>query len=99
VFYSGAQFPAAYRGGAFIAFHGSWNRSPVQAGYNVVFAPFAGGRATGTWEVFAQGFPGGEVRAAGDAAHRPTGLAVGPDGSLYVSDDRGGRIYRITYQQ
>jgi len=97
VFYSGTRFPAAYRGGAFIAFHGSWNRSPVQAGYNVVFAPFAGGRAVGTWDVFAQGFPGGEVRASGDAAHRPTGLAVGPDGSLYVSDDRGGRIYRITY--
>jgi glucose/arabinose dehydrogenase len=99
VFYAGTRFPAAYRGGAFIAFHGSWNRSPVQAGYNVVFAPFSGGRAVGTWDVFAQGFPGGEVRAAGDAAHRPTGLAVGPDGSLYVSDDRGGRIYRITYQQ
>jgi len=99
VFYSGSQFPAAYRGGAFIAFHGSWNRSPVQAGYNVVFAPFTGGRATGTWDVFAQGFPGGEVRAAGDAAHRPTGVAVGPDGSLYVSDDRGGRIYRISYRQ
>ena len=99
VFYTGAQFPAAYRGGAFIAFHGSWNRTPVQAGYNVVFAPFSGGRAVGTWEVFAYGFPGGEVRTSGDAAHRPTGLAVGLDGSLYVSDDRGGRIYRISYRQ
>jgi glucose/arabinose dehydrogenase len=71
----------------------------VQAGYNVVFAPFRGGRAVGTWEVFAHGFAGAEVRASSDAAHRPTGLAVGPDGSLYVSDDRGGRIYRITYSQ
>jgi glucose/arabinose dehydrogenase len=98
-FYSGTQFPAAFRGGVFVAFHGSWNRAPVQAGYNVVFAPFRGGRAVGTWEVFAQGFAGAEVRASSDAAHRPTGLAVGPDGSLYVSDDRGGRIYRITYSQ
>jgi glucose/arabinose dehydrogenase len=94
VFYSGSQFPAAYRGGLFVAFHGSWNRAPLpQEGYNVVFAPLAGGRPAGTYEVFADGFRGGSARAAS----RPTGLAVGPDGSLYVSDDRGGRVYRIIY--
>jgi glucose/arabinose dehydrogenase len=99
VFSAGDLFPPAYRDGAFIAFHGSWNRAPVQAGYNVVFAPFRDGRAVGTWEVFAQGFAGAQVQTSRDAAHRPTGLAVGPDGSLYVSDDRGGRIYRILFRQ
>ena len=87
-----------YLGGAFIAFHGSWNRAPEpQGGYNVVFVPFGpDGRPTGEWEVFADGFAGDDVSPRG-ALHRPTGLAVGPDGSLYVSDDRGGRIYRIVY--
>ncbi|HXF95627.1 MAG TPA: PQQ-dependent sugar dehydrogenase [Gemmatimonadales bacterium] len=97
VFYTGSQFPARYRGGLFVAFHGSWNRAPLpQAGYNVVFAPFSGGRALGTYEVFAEGFAGPEVSPRG-ARHRPSGVALGPDGSLYVSDDQGGRIYRIVY--
>jgi len=98
-FYTGEQFPAAYRGGAFIAFHGSWNRLPPQGGYNVVFVPFRDGQPVGTWTVFASGFAGGDVESSNDAAHRPVGLAVGPDGSLYVSDDHGGRIYRISYRQ
>ena len=94
LFYTLTQFPEKYRGGLFIAFHGSWNRAPLpQEGYNVVFAPFAGGRPAGTYEVFADGFRGGSARAGS----RPTGLALGPDGSLYVSDDRGGRVYRIIY--
>jgi glucose/arabinose dehydrogenase len=97
-FYTGTQFPAEYRGGLFVAFHGSWNRAPLpQQGYNVVFVPFAGGHAAGTWRVFAEGFPGATVSPQG-AAHRPSGLAQGPDGSLYVTDDRGGRIYRILYR-
>ncbi|MBI4522039.1 MAG: PQQ-dependent sugar dehydrogenase [Gemmatimonadetes bacterium] len=99
VFYTGAQFPERYRGGAFIAFHGSWNRAPLpQGGYNVVFVPFAGDAPSGPWEIFADGFKGTpELMAREDAVHRPTGLAVGPDGSLYLSDDQGGRIWRIMY--
>ncbi len=96
-FYDGTQFPARYRGGAFVAFHGSWNRAPLpQGGYNVVFVEFDGARPTGKWEVFADGFAGARKDPRG-AAHRPAGVAVGPDGSLYVSDDKGGRIWRIMY--
>ena len=97
LFYYGDQFPARYRGGAFIAFHGSWNRAPgPQGGYNVVFVPFANGNPAGKYEVFADGFAGAN-RDPGQAAHRPSGLAVGPDGALYVSDDAHGRIWRIAY--
>ncbi|MGH7700050.1 MAG: PQQ-dependent sugar dehydrogenase [Gemmatimonadales bacterium] len=97
-FYAGTQFPARYRGGVFVAFHGSWNRAPLpQQGYNVTFVPFAGGRPAGAYEVFADGFAGPD-KSPGGALHRPSGVAVGPDGSLYVSDDKGGRIYRILYR-
>jgi glucose/arabinose dehydrogenase/mono/diheme cytochrome c family protein len=96
--YDGRQFPSAYRGGAFIAFHGSWNRAPfAQGGYNVVFQPLADGKASGPYVVFADGFAGA-VEEPGQAAHRPSGLAVGPDGALYISDDQRGRIWRVTYQ-
>ncbi len=96
--YQGDHLPAAWRGGAFIAFHGSWNRAPaVQGGYNIVFQPLAGGKASGPWVVFADGFAGAE-RTPDGAAHRPAGLAEGPDGAIYVSDDVGGRIWRITYR-
>ncbi len=95
--YHGSQFPAAYRDGAFIAFHGSWNRAPgPQGGYNVVFQPLVDGRASGPFVVFADGFAGA-IKEPGGAAHRPTGLAVGLDGSLYIADDQGGRIWRVTY--
>jgi glucose/arabinose dehydrogenase/mono/diheme cytochrome c family protein len=95
--YGGQQFPVAYRGGAFIAFHGSWNRAPFpQGGYNVVFQPLADGKAAGPYVVFADGFAGA-VEQPGQAAHRPSGLAVGPDGALYISDDQRGRIWRVTY--
>lgn len=97
IVYKGTQFPKAYRGGAFIAFHGSWNRAPgPQGGFNVVFQPLADGKSSGKWVVFADGFAGGH-KEPGKALHRPTGLAVGPDGALYVSDDARGRIYRVTY--
>jgi len=96
--YDQKQFPARYREGVFIAFHGSWNRAPYpQGGYNVVFQALAGDRASGQCEVFADGFAGA-VKSPAKAEHRPSGLAVGPDGSLYVSDDIRGRIYRIVYQ-
>jgi glucose/arabinose dehydrogenase len=100
LFYQGNQFPARYRGGAFIAFHGSWNRAPLpQGGYNVTFVPFSGNDPSGEWAVFADGFKGASViQQPNEAVHRPVGLAEGPDGSLYVSDDTGGRIYRILYR-
>ncbi|WP_085933586.1 PQQ-dependent sugar dehydrogenase [Enhydrobacter aerosaccus] len=95
--YLGSKFPAGYRGGAFIAFHGSWNRAPLpQGGYNVVFQPLADGKASGPYVVFADGFAGA-YKEPGRAAFRPSGLAVAPDGALYVSDDVHGRIWRITY--
>ena len=96
--YDRKQFPARYRDGVFIAFHGSWDRAPYpQGGYNVVFQPLLGDRASGNCEIFADGFAG-PVKTPDGAAHRPSGVAVGPDGSLYVSDDIRGRIYRIVYQ-
>ena len=96
--YQGQQFPAAYRGGVFIAFHGSWNRAPFpQAGYSVVFQPLANGKPSGRYVVFADGFAGA-IKDPGEAAHRPSGLAVGADGALYISDDQHGRIWRVTYQ-
>lgn len=100
LFYTGDMFPNKYKNGAFIAFHGSWNRAPEsQEGFYVVFVPFKGSLPSGEWEVFADGFSGvEEVKSPGDAKHRPCGLAQGPDGSLYVSDDAKGRIYRILYQ-
>jgi hypothetical protein len=78
----GHQFPAAYRGGTFIAFHGLWNRAPFpQGGYNVVFQPLADGKAAGPFVMFADGFAGA-IKEPGQAARRPSGLAVDPDGAL-----------------
>lgn len=97
LFYRGGQFPARYRGGAFIAFRGSWNRAPLpQGGYRVVFVPFSAGKFSEGYEIFADGFAGPD-RSPRGAKHRPVGVAQGPDGSLYVSDDQGGWIYRIRY--
>jgi glucose/arabinose dehydrogenase/mono/diheme cytochrome c family protein len=98
VFYDRPQFPARYRNGVFIAFHGSWDRAPYsQEGYSVVFQPLANGQAAGGCEVFADGFAG-TIKSPEKAQHRPTGIAVGLDGALFVSDDVHGRIYRIEYR-
>jgi glucose/arabinose dehydrogenase len=99
LFYTGNMFPERYKNGAFIAFHGSWNRAPEkQKGYFVAFVPFQNGKPDGEWEIFANNFAGSDsIQSPGDAKHRPCGLAEGPDGSLYVSDDRQGTLYRILY--
>jgi len=91
-FYTGTQFPASYRGGAFIAFHGSWNRSPLpQEGYRIVFVPFDGTNPTGDFTTFAS-------LAGAPTGLRASGVAVGPDGSLYIAADRNGKIWRIFYR-
>lgn len=99
VFYSASAYPARYRGGAFIAFHGSWNRAPFpQEGYRVVFQPFDGGAAADEYETFIDGFAQSDaLESPGMAKYRPTGLAVDSQGQLWVSDSREGRIWRITY--
>ncbi len=99
LFYTGTQFPQEYRGGAFVAFHGSWNRAPMpQEGYKVMFVPFRNGQPSGEPAVFADKFGGSDpVMDPRKATYRPSGLALGRDGSLYVSEDAKGRIWRISY--
>lgn len=99
-FYQGDQFPARYKNGAFIAFHGSTNRAPYpQAGYFVAFVPFKNGAPTGAWEVFADGFAGVDpIVNVKDAIFRPMGIAMGPDGSLYISETEKGKIWRVMYK-
>ncbi len=101
LFYSGKSFPAKYQDGAFIAFHGSWNRAPEpQAGYKVVFQPMKNGKANGAYEVFADGFAGELAgNSPNNAKFRPVGLAVTPDGSLLIADSQKGRIWRISYDK
>jgi glucose/arabinose dehydrogenase len=101
LFYTGSQFPDKYKNGAFIAFHGSWNRAPEpQAGFYVVFVPFKNGKPTGSWEVFADNFSGGpDKTASATPEYRPCGLAQGPDGSLYVTDDKQGAVWKISYHK
>jgi glucose/arabinose dehydrogenase len=99
LFYTGDQLPQRYRNGVFVVFHGSWNRFPLpMGGYNVIFQPLDGTQAAGEFEVFAEGFAGDEpIFSVGEAELRPTGIAQGPDGSLYVSDSLRGTIWRIVY--
>ena len=98
VFYEGAQFPASYRGDAFVALHGSWN-SGAPTGYKVVLVPFKNGRPVGSYENFVTGFWDG-IGKPGTPAHvwgRPAGLAVARDGSLLVADDAGKVVWRVSY--
>jgi glucose/arabinose dehydrogenase len=98
VFYTGTQFPEKYRNGAFIAFHGSWNRAPrPQEGYSVVFLPFKDGMPSGDYEIFADGFAGATKTPQG-AEFRPCGVAQAPDGSLFICDDQKGRVWKVTYK-
>jgi glucose/arabinose dehydrogenase len=97
VFYTGTQFPAHYRNGAFIAFHGSVApRRTEVGGYSVAFVPMnAAGEVIGGWEIFADDFE--RVLTSAGVSGRPSGLAVGPDGALYIGDDAGGRIFKVTF--
>ncbi len=97
LFYTGDMFPEKYKDGAFIAFH---NQSPtLKKGFFVAFVPFKDGKPSGDWEIFLDNFAGFDLANQGDATlqHRPCGLAQGPDGALYVCDDFGGSIFKITY--
>jgi glucose/arabinose dehydrogenase len=98
MFYTGKQFPATYTDGAFIAFHGSWNRAPLpQQGFRVVFLPMKGGKA-GPHQDFALDFSNNGGPGKDGKLHRPTGLAQGTDGSLFIADDVGGTIYKVSYK-
>ena len=94
--YTGNQFPEKYKNGAFVVFHSQ--SQPIKKGYLVAFVPFKGSKAAGDWEVFADNFIGMDLsHPTGPYHHRPIGIAQGPDGALYVADDLGGTIYKITY--
>ncbi len=99
-FYTGDQFPDHYKHGAFVSSHGSTNRSPYpQAGYFFAFIPFEDGKPSGKWEVFADGFIGEEPLAnVSDAPYRPMAIAMGPDGSLYLSETVQGKIWRVMFK-
>ncbi len=98
LFYTGEMFPPKYRNGAFIAFH---NQSPeLKKGFFVAFVPFENGNPSGDWEIFADNFAGIDLaNPTGPVQHRPCGLAQGPNGELYVSDDLGGTIFKISYEK
>jgi glucose/arabinose dehydrogenase len=94
----GERLPQLYRQGALIAFHGSWNRAPLpQAGYQVVFVPRRAGSFGPRYETFADGFGGPGRLSPTGATHRPVGLAEGPDGAIYITDDQRGRVWRVVY--
>ncbi len=91
--YTGAQFPAGYRGDIFVALHGSWNRAQ-RTGYKVVRVMLRDGKPTGAYQDFLTGFVTGDGKVWG----RPVGIAVAADGSLLVSEDAGGTVWRVSYR-
>ena len=99
VFYTGDDFPSRYKNGAFIAFHGSTNRAPYpQSSYFVAFIPFEGGKPTGQYEVFADGFAQIDpIASVDDAKYRPMGIAFSPKGGMFIGDTEKGRIWKIQY--
>jgi glucose/arabinose dehydrogenase len=100
LFYTGTMFPEKYRNGAFIAFHGSWNRGSKQEGFHVIFVPFKNGKPSGNYEIFADGFAGAATIAGpNQAKYRPCGLAQGPDGALYISESQKGKIWKVVYRK
>jgi glucose/arabinose dehydrogenase len=100
MFYTGTQFPAHYRNGMFIAFHGSWNRAPLaQEVSNVTFQAFSGADPAGKFEIFASGFAGKEkIMNPNEALARADGVAQGPDGSLYITESQKGKVWRVFYR-
>jgi glucose/arabinose dehydrogenase len=89
-FYQGNAFGPSYKDGLFVAFHGSWNRAPLpQEGYRVVFVPFANGKPAGQYSTFA-------TDKSGPTSLRASGVAVAPDGSLYISADQNGKIWKVS---
>ena len=100
MFYSGTQFPAKYRNGAFIAFHGSWNRAPLaQEVSNVTFQAFSGANPSGKYEIFASGFAGKtQIMNPNEALARADGVAQAPDGSLYITENVKGKVWRVFYR-
>ena len=95
LFYTGKQFPAEYQGGAFLAFHGSWNRSK-RVGYSVNYVPFKNGKPSGPVRDFLTGWMLSPEKR--EVWGRPVGLLQLPDGSLLVSDDGGNKIWRVSYK-
>ncbi|MDX2268824.1 MAG: PQQ-dependent sugar dehydrogenase [Bryobacter sp.] len=94
-FYTGKQFPKQYQGGAFLAFHGSWNRSK-RVGYNVSFLPFKDGKPVGSPQPFLSGWMLSPDKP--EVWGRPVGILQLPDGSLLISDDGGNKLWRVTYK-
>jgi glucose/arabinose dehydrogenase len=95
-FSTGTQFPAEYRGGAFVALHGSWNANKPRA-YHVVYVPWENGKAADHYTVFASGFWHQGTRTA-QVWGRPSGVAIAKDGSLLIADDTADIIWRVSYQ-
>lgn len=96
-FFDHPNLPAKYRGGAFIVMHGSWNRAPApMQGYNILYQPLANGKPSGKYEVFADGFAGKTpLMSPTDAVSRANGIAIGPDGSLYITESVKGKTWRV----
>lgn len=103
MFYDGSQFPDRYQGGLFIAFHGSRFEPDATddnlPGYQVGFLPFVGQDVGDNLETFTSGFAGPNRPLPEEAESRPVGVAVAPDGSLYISDDHGGKLWRVFYTE